>query len=46
MSAARMAYMLEAVDWWNPQLVWRPQSAAERRYLQLQILENHMAYNL
>ncbi|MGY4627079.1 IS66 family insertion sequence element accessory protein TnpB [Bradyrhizobium sp. USDA 4486] len=26
-SAAQMAYMLEGIDWWNPQLSWRPQSA-------------------
>jgi transposase len=26
-SAAQMAYMLEGIDWRNPQLTWRPQSA-------------------
>jgi transposase len=26
-SAAQMAYMLEAIDWRNPQLTWRPRSA-------------------
>lgn len=26
-SAAQMAYMLEGIDWRNPQLSWRPQSA-------------------
>ncbi|MBH5371104.1 IS66 family insertion sequence element accessory protein TnpB [Bradyrhizobium sp. CNPSo 4016] len=26
-SAALMAYMLEGIDWRNPQLSWRPQSA-------------------
>nr|WP_249789237.1 IS66 family insertion sequence element accessory protein TnpB [Bradyrhizobium sp. NBAIM02] len=25
-SAAQMAYMLEGIDWRNPQLSWRPQS--------------------
>ncbi|WP_246776539.1 IS66 family insertion sequence element accessory protein TnpB [Bradyrhizobium sp. CCBAU 53351] len=25
-SAAQMAYMLEGIDWWTPQLSWRPQS--------------------
>ena len=23
-SAAQMAYMLEGIDWRNPQLTWRP----------------------
>jgi transposase len=26
-SAAQTAYMLEAIDWRNPQLTWRPKSA-------------------
>ncbi len=26
-SAAQMAYMLEGIDWRNPQLTWRPRSA-------------------
>ena len=26
-SAAQMAYMLEGIDWRNPQLTWRPVSA-------------------
>jgi transposase len=26
-SAEQMAYMLEGIDWRNPQLTWRPQSA-------------------
>ena len=26
-SAGQMAYMLEGIDWRNPQLSWRPQSA-------------------
>jgi transposase len=26
-SAAQMAYMLEGIDWRNPQLTWRPASA-------------------
>jgi transposase len=26
-SAAQMACMLEGIDWRNPQLSWRPQSA-------------------
>jgi transposase len=26
-SAAQMAYMLEGIDWRNPQLTWRPKSA-------------------
>jgi hypothetical protein len=26
LSAAQMAYMLEGIDWKNPQLTWRPQS--------------------
>jgi transposase len=26
-SAAQMAYMLEGIDWRNPQLSWRPLSA-------------------
>ena len=26
-SAAQMAYMLEGIDWRNPQATWRPQSA-------------------
>jgi transposase len=26
-SAAQMAYLLEGIDWRNPQLSWRPQSA-------------------
>src|SRR3981189_90353 len=26
-SPAQMAYMLEGIDWRNPQLTWRPQSA-------------------
>lgn len=26
-SAAQMAYMLEGIDWRNPQVTWRPQSA-------------------
>nr|GAJ37690.1 hypothetical 12.8 kDa protein y4hO [Bradyrhizobium sp. DOA9] len=26
-SAAQMAFMLEGIDWRNPQLSWRPQSA-------------------
>ena len=26
-SAAQMAYMLEGIDWRNPQLSWRPRSA-------------------
>jgi transposase len=26
-SAGQMAYMLEGIDWRNPQLTWRPQSA-------------------
>ncbi|HEY8213300.1 MAG TPA: IS66 family insertion sequence element accessory protein TnpB [Methylocystis sp.] len=26
-SAAQMAYMLEGIDWRNPQLTYRPQSA-------------------
>ncbi len=26
-SAAQMAYMLEGMDWRNPQLTWRPKSA-------------------
>jgi transposase len=25
--AAQMAYMLEGIDWRNPQLTWRPRSA-------------------
>jgi transposase len=26
-SVAQMAYMLEGIDWRNPQLTWRPKSA-------------------
>ncbi|WKA26411.1 IS66 family insertion sequence element accessory protein TnpB [Bradyrhizobium roseum] len=26
-SAAQMAYMLEGIDWRNPQLTWRPRTA-------------------
>ena len=26
-SAAQMAYMLEGIDWRNPQLTWRPERA-------------------
>jgi transposase len=26
-SAAQMAYMLEGIDWRNPQLTWRPTKA-------------------
>ena len=26
-SAAQMSYMLEGIDWRNPQLTWRPKSA-------------------
>ena len=26
-SAAQMAYMLEGIDWRNPRMTWRPQSA-------------------
>ncbi len=26
-SAAQMAYMLEGIDWRNPQLTWRPEKA-------------------
>jgi transposase len=26
-SAAQMSYMLEGIDWRNPQQTWRPQSA-------------------
>jgi transposase len=26
-SPAQMAYMLEGIDWRNPQLTWRPTSA-------------------
>lgn len=26
-SAAQMSYLLEAIDWRNPQHTWRPQSA-------------------
>jgi transposase len=26
-SAGQMAYMLEGIDWRNPQLTWRPKSA-------------------
>jgi len=26
-SAAQMAYMLEGIDWRNPQTTWRPKSA-------------------
>jgi transposase len=26
-SRAQMAYMLEGIDWRNPQLTWRPKSA-------------------
>ena len=26
-SASQMAYMLEGIDWRNPQLTWRPKSA-------------------
>jgi transposase len=26
-SAAQMAYMLEGIDWRNPKLTWRPESA-------------------
>jgi transposase len=26
-SAAQMAYMLEGIDWRNPQLTWRPTTA-------------------
>jgi transposase len=26
-SASQMACMLEGIDWWNPQLTWRPTSA-------------------
>ena len=26
-SPAQMAYMLEGIDWRNPQLTWRPKSA-------------------
>src|SRR5208283_3893134 len=29
-SPAQMAYMLEGIDWRNPQLTWRPKSAGER----------------
>jgi transposase len=29
-SAAQMAYMLEGIDWRNPQLSWRPRALAER----------------
>jgi transposase len=29
-SAAQMAYMLEGIDWRNPQLTWRPKSGGER----------------
>ena len=32
-SAAQMAYMLEGIDWRNPQLTWRPKSAARVRGL-------------
>jgi hypothetical protein len=27
LSAAQMSYLLEAIDWRNPQPTWRPQSA-------------------
>jgi transposase len=27
LTAAQMSYLLEAIDWRNPQLTWRPQSA-------------------
>jgi transposase len=27
LSAAQMSYLLEAIDWRNPQHTWRPQSA-------------------
>ena len=30
-SAAQMAYMLEGIDWRNPQLSWRPKNRALRR---------------
>jgi transposase len=26
-SAAQMAYMLEGIDWRNPQVTWRPERA-------------------
>jgi transposase len=28
LSAAQMSYLLEAIDWRNPQHTWRPQSAS------------------
>lgn len=34
-SAAQMAYMLEGIDWRNPQLSWRPQSAGCAKKLRL-----------
>src|SRR5262249_15974688 len=34
-SAAQMAYMLEGIDWRNPQLSWRPQSAGSAKKLRL-----------
>src|SRR6185312_15895659 len=30
-SAAQMAYMLEGIDWRNPQLTWRPKSAGSAK---------------
>ena len=30
-SVAQMAYMLEGIDWRNPQLTWRPKSAGRAR---------------
>ena len=47
-SAAQMAYMLEGIDWRNPQLTWRPQ---ERRLSQIKygttcILGRHKSLNL
>jgi transposase len=29
LTAAQLGYMLEGIDWRNPQMTWRPASAAE-----------------
>jgi len=45
-SAAQMAYMLKGIDWRNPQLTWRPQSAGWRRNAVGAILRNPKAPDL
>ena len=43
LSAAQMSYLLEAIDWRNPQHTWRPQPPREQRSMPLSAFRCRLA---